>query len=85
MHQSHAGTLGTDTFNQWFNTSVLSVPVAGKAEFVFLQNPQESDLGLGRKLSHLIEEDRAPFGQLKAPNTPLSCSREGAFLMAEQF
>ena len=25
------GTLGTDTFNQWFNTSVVSVPVAGKA------------------------------------------------------
>src|SRR5260370_9688418 len=36
-------------------------------EFVFLQNTQESDLGLGGKLSDFIEEDGASFGQLKAP------------------
>jgi len=36
-------------------------------EFMFLQNTQESDLCLGRKLSDFIEEDRASFGQLKAP------------------
>jgi len=34
---------------------------------VFLQNMQQSDLGLGRKLSNFIEEDRACFGQLEAP------------------
>src|SRR6266481_2602685 len=54
-------------------------------EFMFLQNTQESDLCLGRKLSDFIEEDRASFGQLKAPQTPLSRPREGALLMAEQF
>jgi hypothetical protein len=36
-------------------------------KLVLLQNTQEGDLGLGRKLSDLIEEDRASFGQLKAP------------------
>src|SRR5258706_332538 len=36
-------------------------------EFMFLQNTQKSDLGLGRKLSDFIEEDRASFSQLKAP------------------
>jgi len=35
-------------------------------EFMFLQNTQQSDLGLGRKLSDFIEEDRASFSQLKA-------------------
>src|SRR5229473_1350709 len=54
-------------------------------EFMFLQNMQERDLGLGRQLSDFIEEDRASFGQLKAPQAPLSCPREGALLVAEQF
>src|SRR5207302_2008883 len=35
-------------------------------KLAFLQNTQESDLGLGRKLSDLVEEDGASFGQLKA-------------------
>src|SRR5271170_3477213 len=35
-------------------------------KFPFLQNSQEGDLGLGRKLSDLVEEDRAAFGQLEA-------------------
>src|SRR5260370_623868 len=54
-------------------------------EFMFLQNTQESDLCLGRKLSDFVEEDRASFSQLKAPQAPLSCPGEGALLMAEQF
>src|SRR6267378_1137893 len=36
-------------------------------EFMFLQNTQECDLGLGRKLADFVEEDRASFSQLKAP------------------
>src|SRR5258708_40357251 len=36
-------------------------------KLVFLQSMQQSDLGLGRKLSNFIEEDRACFGQLEAP------------------
>src|SRR6266478_10069877 len=36
-------------------------------EFMFLQNTQQSNLSLGRKLSDFIQEDRASFGQLKAP------------------
>src|SRR5260370_41634664 len=54
-------------------------------EFVFLQNMQERDLGLGREPSDLIEENRAPFGQLKAPQPRAGVPREGALLMAEQF
>ena len=40
---------------------------ADTLKLALLQDPQESDLGLGRKLSDLVEEDCAPFGQLKAP------------------
>src|SRR5260370_34438619 len=36
-------------------------------EFVFLQNTQQSDLRLGRKLANFIEEDRASFVQFEAP------------------
>jgi hypothetical protein len=36
-------------------------------KFAFLQNAQESDLALGRKLSDFIDEDRAPFGNSKRP------------------
>src|SRR6266478_9954158 len=54
-------------------------------EFMFLQNTQESDLGLGWELADFVEEDRAAFSQFKAPYASLSCPREGAFLMAEQF
>src|SRR5229473_6381650 len=54
-------------------------------KLVFLQNTQERNLGLGWKLSDFVEEDRASFGQLKAPQAPLSCPCEGALLMAEQF
>src|SRR5260370_34021506 len=54
-------------------------------EFVFLQNTQERDLGLGRKLSDLVEEDGASFSQLNAPKASLGCPSEGTLLMAEQF
>jgi hypothetical protein len=42
-------------------------------KFVFLQNAQQSDLGLGRRLSDFVKQDCVTFGQLKAPQTPLSC------------
>src|SRR5258707_6520606 len=54
-------------------------------ELVFLQNAQQSDLGLGRKLSDFIEEDSASFSQLKPPQASLSCPRERALLMTKQF
>src|SRR5260370_16441152 len=54
-------------------------------EFVFLQNMQERDLGLGRELSDFIEEDRAPFGQLKAPQAPLISPRHAPLLLSHQF
>src|SRR5579862_5312487 len=54
-------------------------------KFVFLQNTQKRDLGFGGKLSNLVKEDSAPFGQFKASQTPLGGPSERAFLMAEQF
>src|ERR1700733_4463711 len=54
-------------------------------KFVFLQNTQESDLRHGRELPNLIEEDRASFGQFKAAQTLLSCTRKGALFVAKQF
>ena len=38
-----------------------------------------------RELSDLIEKNRASFGQLKASQPPLSCSRKSSLFMAEQF
>src|SRR5260370_36536810 len=49
-------------------------------EFVFLQNTQQSDLRIGRKLPNFIEKDRASFGHLERPQPPLSCPRNAALL-----
>ena len=46
---------------------------------MFLQNTQERDLSFGRKLSDFIEEDRASFGQLKAPYASLSAPVNAPF------
>ena len=43
---------------------------------------KEGDLSLGRELSDFIEEDRAPFGQLKAPEAKLNCPCKRALLIA---
>jgi hypothetical protein len=58
---------------------------ADSLELPLLQDSQESDLGVGRKFSNFIKKDRASFGQLKTPQTPLSCPRKSAFLVAEKF
>ena len=66
-------------------------------ELSFLQDPEESDLGLCRQLAHLVEEERSTIGQLetakpsldRAGERPFSCPnssdaiREGG--MAAQF
>jgi hypothetical protein len=54
-------------------------------KFMFLQNTQESDLGLGSQLSDLIEEERSPSGQFKAAQTLLGGPCKGPLLVAEQF
>src|SRR4029077_2763149 len=58
---------------------------ADAIKFVLLQDTQEGNLGLGRKLSDFIEEDRASTGQFKTTQTPLGGAREGALFMAKQF
>jgi hypothetical protein len=58
---------------------------ADTLKFVFLQNTQQSNLCLGRKLSDFVEEDRASFSQFKAAQTPLTGPRKGAPLMTKQF
>jgi len=58
---------------------------ADTLKFVFLQNTQQSNLGLGRKLSDFIEEDRASFCKFEPPQTPVQRSSERALLMAKQF
>ena len=58
---------------------------ADALKFSLLQDSQQRDLGFGRQFSDFIEEERAPFGQLKAAQTALQSTGEGAFLMAEQF
>src|SRR6266481_1535037 len=58
---------------------------ANTLKFVFLQNAQEGNLGLHRKLPDFIEEDRAPLRQFEPAQAPLDCSGEGALLMSKQF
>src|SRR5580658_1251894 len=52
-------------------------------KFAFLKNPQKRDLGFRRELANFVEEDGAFLSQFKAPETALSCPREGSLLMAK--
>jgi hypothetical protein len=58
---------------------------ADTLKFVFLQNTQQSNLGLGKKLSDFIEEDRTSFCKFEPPQAPLQRSSERALLVAKQF
>src|SRR6267142_637655 len=53
--------------------------------FAFLQNTQQSNLGLGTKLSDFLEEDRASCCEFEPAQSPLQRSGERALLMAKQF
>jgi hypothetical protein len=53
----------------------LSPPDALK--FAFLQHPQQCHLGVGRQLTHFIEEDRAAVGELEPAEPALEGSCEG--------
>src|SRR5260370_3440799 len=54
-------------------------------KFVFLQNTQDSDLGLEGKLSDFIEEDCASLRHFEPAQAPLQRSGKAAFLMSKQF
>src|SRR6266852_252626 len=58
---------------------------ADTLKFVFLQNTQQRNLCLGRKLAAFIEEDGASFCKFEPPQAPLQRSSERALLMAKQF
>ena len=49
-----------------------------------LEHPQQLDLGGGRDLADLVEEDGAGVGQLEPAQPPLGGAGEGALLVAEQ-
>src|SRR5262249_31751413 len=53
-------------------------------EFVILQHAQQHDLGLGRQLADLVEEEGAAVGQLEAAVAPLDGSGKRALLMTEE-
>ena len=53
-------------------------------ELALLQHAQEGDLDRRRQLAHLVEEDRAPGGQLEAALAALQSAGEGSPLVAEQ-
>jgi hypothetical protein len=53
-------------------------------ELALLEDAQQGDLDRCRQFSDLVEEDRAPGGQLEAPTAPFQCAREGALLVPEQ-
>ena len=78
---------------------LLQVPVGGRhdarvrpqrlaaahaLELALLQDAQQGDLDRRRQLPDLVEEDRAPGGQLEAAPPPFEGAREGPLLVAEQ-
>ena len=77
----------------------LQVPVGGRhharvrpqrlaaahaLELALLEDAQQGDLDRRRQLPDLVEEDRAPGGQLEAAPPPFQGAREGALLVPEQ-
>jgi len=71
--------VATITPGVYLNRPISSHPL----KLVFLEHTQESDLGLDRKLSDLVQKDRAAFGQLEASETSLSCAGERPLLVPE--
>ena len=57
---------------------------ADALEAPFLQDPEELDLGRGRHIADLVEEDGAAVGLLEAADPLGDGAREGALLVAEQ-
>src|SRR5262249_33814704 len=53
-------------------------------ELRLLEDAEESGLRSGGELAHLIEEQRAPVGQLETSDPPRMSAREGAALVAEE-
>ena len=77
----------------------LQVPVGGRhharvrpqrlaaahaLELALLEDAQQGDLDRRRQLADLVEEDRAPGGQLEAAPPPFQRAGEGALLVPEQ-
>src|SRR6266436_5004231 len=54
-------------------------------EFPFLENSQQSNLGLGREVTHLVQEYRSTIGRFKASHSPLHGTGERSFLVSKQF
>ena len=60
------------------------VAASDALELALLQHAQQRELGLGRHLADLIEEDRALVRQLEAPAALLHRARERRLLVAEE-
>src|SRR5262245_18466570 len=54
-------------------------------EGVLLQHPQELGLQLEGEIPYFVQEERAPVGQFKAPETLREGPREGTFFVPEEF
>jgi hypothetical protein len=57
---------------------------ADALERALLEDPQQLDLCLQRKVADLVEEERPPVGQLDATGLATRGAREGALLVSEQ-
>ena len=60
------------------------LPAPDPLELALLQHPQERNLGLGRQIPDLVEEERPPFRLFEAAQMPLERARERPLLMTEQ-
>src|ERR1700678_3974930 len=61
-----------------------SLPAAQPFELSILQHAQQLGLQTQRSLGDFIQKQRAPVGQLDAPEFPCDRSGEGSFLVAKQ-
>src|SRR5262249_57087912 len=57
---------------------------ADSLELALLQNPQEGELRVRRKIADLIEEDGPAVGELEPAEPPLQRSGERALLVTEE-
>src|SRR5579872_278150 len=59
-------------------------PTTHGLKLLLLENTQQLDLGIRREFSHFVQEERASIGQLKAADSTVQRTREGAFYMAKK-
>ena len=65
-------------------STAIAVAAADALDLALLEDAEQLGLRLQGQLADLVEEERAPVGQLEAADPPGDGAGEGALLVAEQ-